>query len=96
MAFAYVEQLLENPGRVDDALNTLEDLQRKIVSRSLYPDPEEYYEPLKFLIESIESFVPGRKLTPELLLRKFQSDGKVVDISCLYSSLLNTLQNQIG
>jgi ubiquitin thioesterase protein OTUB1 len=77
MAFAYVERLLENPAHVDDALKTLQDLQKKIVSRNLYPDPEEYYEPLKTLIESIESSAAGRNLTPELLLRKFQSDGKL-------------------
>lgn len=96
MAFAYVERLLEHPRRVGDALKTLEDLQKKILSRNLYPDPEEYYEPLRSLIESIEPYATGRKLTTEILLQKFQSDGKVVDISCLYFIHLNTLQNQIG
>lgn len=79
-----------------DALETLEFLQRKIVLNNVYPDPDEYYEPLKSLIESIEPHASGRKLTPELLLQKFQSDGKVVDISCLYSTPLNVPQNHIG
>lgn len=74
MAFAYVERLLEHPRRVGDALKTLEDLQKKILSRNLYPDPEEYYEPLRSLIESIEPYATGRKLTTEILLQKFQSD----------------------
>lgn len=88
MAFAYVERLLVHPERVRDALKNLEDLQRMIVSQNLYPDPEEYYEPLKSVIETIESHGTGKKLTPELLLKKFQSDGKVVAIYHQYSTLL--------
>jgi ubiquitin thioesterase protein OTUB1 len=95
MAFAYVERLFDHPERVRDALKNLEDLQRMIVSQNLYPDPEEYYEPLRSIIETIKSQT-GRKLTPELLLKKFQSDGKVVAIYYQYSALLNMLQNRIG
>jgi len=75
MAFAYVERLLEHPERVGQSLDTLEALLRQIVSNNLYPDAREYYEPLQSLIESIEPYcATGRPLTPELLLRKFQSE----------------------
>jgi len=96
MAFAYVERLLDHPGRVADALKNLEGLQKKIISRNLYPDPEEYFDPLRSLIHSIEFHSTARKLTPELLLRKFQSDGTVVAIYWAYGMLIDTPQNQIG
>jgi ubiquitin thioesterase protein OTUB1 len=82
MAFAYVERLLDHPERVGQSLDTLEALLREIVSNNLYPDAREYYEPLQSLIESIEPYPTGKQLTPELLLRKFQSEGNVVDSSC--------------
>jgi ubiquitin thioesterase protein OTUB1 len=95
VAFAYVERLLEHHERVGDALNTLEELQRTIVSKGLYPDPEEYYEPLRSLIGSIGPYATGRMLTPELLLQTFQSDGAIVT-TCIWRTSQFTLQNQTG